>query len=486
MIEQLLLQLPEAHAAQLLFTRLTDGHLSTLKLFRREPGLLSDVLSLAAWSPLLATTLEQNPEYVTWLQRERVSTRVRTREEMGESLARFALTNSQLDPHILLARFRRRELLRTYLHDIRRSRTIVETTEELSNLADAILDYALNLSRQLLDNRYGSPQLTDERGRIANAEFCIVALGKLGSRELNYASDLDLVFLFSDEGLTSSGGSRGQLTNREYFVKLAESLLRLVSEPTGEGAAYRIDVRLRPHGRDGALASALDEAVRYYEQTAQDWELQALIRARSAAGSYRLYQRFAGRVIDRVFRADISVTAALMNVRMAKEKIDTQREREEKGFNVKLGRGGIREIEFIAQALQVAFGGRDPWLRAAHTLISLGRLADRGLVTEREHSQLSSAYHFWRSLEHRLQMEHGLQTHALPDDQDRRELAARRMNFTGKSALTDFDLAVEMHAMNVRAAFDRVFAQADIEAMEVPKTKRRRLAGNSLADPDET
>jgi len=180
MIEQLLLQLPEAHAAQLLFTRLTDGHVSTLKLFQREPGLLSDVLSLAAWSPLLATTLEQNPEYVTWLQRERVSTRVRTREEMGESLARFALTNSQLDPHVLLARFRRRELLRTYLHDIRGSRTIVETTEELSNLADAILDYALNLSRQLLDNRYGLPQLTDERGRIANAEFCIVALGKLG------------------------------------------------------------------------------------------------------------------------------------------------------------------------------------------------------------------------------------------------------------------------------------------------------------------
>src|SRR6266478_5245624 len=312
MVEQLLRQLPESHAAQLLFTRLVDGHDSILRQFQREPGLLSDVLAIAAWSPLLATTLEQNPEYLTWLQRERTSTRVRTREEMGESLARFALTSSQLDPHVLLARFRRRELLRTYLHDIRRSRTIVETTEELSNLADAILDYALNLSRQLLDNRYGSPQLTDERGRIANAEFCIVALGKLGSRELNYASDLDLVFLFSDEGLTSSGGSRGQLTNREYFVKLAESLLRLVSEPTGEGAAYRIDVRLRPYGRDVALASALDEAVRYYEETAQDWELQALIRARSAAGSHRLYHLFAGRVIGRVFRSDIGVADALM------------------------------------------------------------------------------------------------------------------------------------------------------------------------------
>jgi [glutamine synthetase] adenylyltransferase / [glutamine synthetase]-adenylyl-L-tyrosine phosphorylase len=486
MLERLLGQLPESHAAQLLYSRLTREHESVRRLLQRQPGLLSDVLAIAAWSPLLATTLEQNPDYVAWLQRERASTRVRTREEMGESLARFALTNSQLDPHVVLARFRRRELLRIYLHDIRRVRTIVETTEELSNLADAVLEYALNLSRQRLDNRYGSPQSTDTRGRITSPEFCIVALGKLGSRELNYASDIDLLFLFSDEGLTSAGGSRGQITNREYFVKLAESLLRVVSEPTGEGAAYRIDVRLRPYGREGGLACALDEGVRYYEKTAQEWELQALIRARAAAGAQPLYARFAQRVIGRIFRPDISVASALRNVSVAKEKIDTQRERAEKGFNVKLGRGGIREIEFIAQALQVAWGGRDQWLRAPHTLISLGRLAERELITETELSQLSDAYHFWRSLEHRLQMEHGLQTHALPDDHDRRRLAARRMNFTGDSALTDFDLAVEMHATNVRAAFDRVFSQADIGATEVPKTKRQRLAGNALADPDQT
>lgn len=481
MVEHLLRQLPESHAAELLFARLTENNNSLARLFQRELGLLSDVLSLAAWSPLLATTLEQNPDYVTWLQRERVNTRVRTHEELAESLARFSLTNSQLDPHVMLARFRRRELLRTYVHDIRHARTIVETTEELSNLADTVLEYALNRSRQELDNRFGPPQTTDARERILSAEFCVVALGKLGSRELNYASDIDLVFLFSDEGVTSGTGSRGQITNREYFVKLGELLLRLVSEPTGEGAAYRIDVRLRPHGRDGALACALVEAIRYYEQAAQDWELQALIRARGAAGSQRLYQQFAGRIIGRVFRSDISVSAALMNVRTAKEKIDTQREREEKGFNVKLGRGGIREIEFIAQALQVAFGGRDPWLRASHTLISLGRLADRGLISEREHSQLSSAYHFLRALEHRLQMEHGLQTHSLPSDSERRALVARRMDFSGDDALADFEIALATHAKNVREAFDRLFGPADIA---LPDDRTAATAGNALADPD--
>ncbi len=485
MIEQLIRQLPESHAAQLLFSRLVDGHDSILRLFQREPGLLSDVLAIAAWSPLLATTLEQNPDYLSWLQRERTSTRVRTRDEMGESLARFALTNSQLDPHVLLARFRRRELSRTYLHDIRSVRTIVETTEELSNLADATLDYGLNLSRQRLDNLYGSPQNTDARGRLAGAEFCIVALGKLGSRELNYASDIDLLFLFSDEGLTSTGGSRGQITNREYFVKLAESLLRVVSQPAGEGAAYRIDVRLRPHGRDGALACSLDEATRYYDQTAQDWELQALIRARAAAGSQPLYARFVQRVIGRVFRSDISVSSALTNVRLAKEKIDYQREREETGFNVKLGRGGIREIEFIAQALQIAFGGRDPWLRAPHTLMSLGRLEERGLITENEHSQLSDAYQFLRALEHRLQMEHGLQTHTVPNDRPRRELVARRMNFSGVDLLNSFEVSLTAHTNNVRRAFDRVFAQQDDNSPAVA-SRNTSLRGDAFADPFES
>jgi glutamate-ammonia-ligase adenylyltransferase len=458
MVERLLRQLPESHAAQLLFDRLQNQHEQVRRLFQREPGLVSDVLAIAAWSPLLAATLEQNPDYVNWLQRERGSPRVRTREEMGESLARFALTNSGLDPHVILARFRRRELLRTYLHDIRGIRTIVETTEELSNLADAILEYALNLARQQLDNRYGSPQSTDGRGRIVSAEFCIVALGKLGSRELNYASDLDLIFLYSDEGDTSAGGTRGQITNREYFVKLAESLLRVVSEATGEGAAYRIDVRLRPHGRVGALACALGEAVRYYEATAQDWELQALIRARASAGSQQLFTQFSARVVDRVFRSETSVAAALANVSQSKQKIDSQREREEKGFNVKLGRGGIREIEFIAQALQIAYGGRDRWLRAPHTLISLGRLADRELISDAEYAQLSDAYHFSRALEHRLQMEHGLQTHTLPIDPERRRLVARRMNFSGQDSLADFEVALATYTSNVRVVFDRLFA----------------------------
>ncbi|MGI8733644.1 MAG: hypothetical protein ACR2LM_10130 [Pyrinomonadaceae bacterium] len=460
-VEALVRDLPDEQGARLFLERFATEHPHAYRKLTKEAGLLSDTLSLAAWSPLLATTLEQNPDYVSWLLRERLNSRVRSREELQESLARFALTNSTLTHQVLLARFRRRELLRIYLEDIRRTHALVETTEELSNLADAILDYALSLARQELDNRYGPPLHTDERGRRAVAEFCIVALGKLGSLELNYASDIDLVFIYSEDGTTSGAGERGEVSNREYFIKLSEAVTKLVGQPAGEGAAYRVDLRLRPHGRDGTLTTPLSEAVRYYRETAQAWELQALIRSRAAAGSASLFTRFAAEIRSSVFRPGMSVKEALASVRLAKQKIDKHIERNAGGYNVKLNRGGIREIEFIAQALQLAHGGDDDWLRVPHTLISLGRLADRGLITEQERTALSEAYTFLRTLEHRLQMEHGLQTHSVPLAVEQRALVARRMKFAGLDALARFDIALEMHTSNVRRAYDRVFRVAE-------------------------
>lgn len=463
--ESLLKGLPDEKGSRLFLERVEQEQPRAFNKLLQDPALGSDALALAAWSPLLATTLEQNPEYITWLARERLESRVRTRDELKESLARFALTHSTLTPQSLLARFRRRELLRIYLHDIRRTHTLVETTEELSNLADAILDYALTLARQELDNRYGPP-LREAGGRTATAEFCIIALGKLGSCELNYSSDIDLVFIYSDDGQTAGSGDRGKVANREYFVKLAEKIAKLVGQPAGESAAYRVDLRLRPHGRDGPLASSFDEAVRYYANTAQPWELQTLIRSRASAGSSALFNQFAVAVEDRIYRRDVSVKDALEAVRLAKQKIDRHIESRNDGFNVKLQRGGIREIEFIAQALQLAHGGQDEWLRAPHTLISLGRLADRSLISEEERSQLSDAYFFLRTLEHRLQMEHGLQTHIVPQPPEQRALVARRMSFAGDLDLKSFDQALATHTSNVRRAYDRVFAGIDVAITE--------------------
>lgn len=452
--DSLIRDLPDAESARRFLDQFGEKNPSQNNKLLKNEGLLSDVLTLVSYSPLLATTVLQNPNYLAWLNRHRTESKIRDKEELLESLGRFSLTNSMIEPQILLARFRRRELLRVFLHDIRRLATVSEITEEISNLADAILEYALSLAKQELDNRFGTPLETDQKGRAKPAEFCVVSLGKLGSKELNYSSDIDLLFIYSADGKTSGQGTKGEVTNREYFVKLAELVTKLVGQQTGEGAAYRVDLRLRPHGRVGALALSVKDTIRYYQTEARNWERQVLIRSRSSAGDAELYKKFFTQVENFVFSKDETVENALENVRLSKEKINFEKS-SDKGFDVKLGKGGIREIEFIAQALQLAYGGHDEWLRSSHTLITLTRLADRKLFNESELTELFDAYEFLRRLEHLLQMENGLQTHLVPDDAERRELFARRMDFV---ELEEFNAALNFYTANVNRIFTKIFS----------------------------
>jgi glutamate-ammonia-ligase adenylyltransferase len=463
--KSLVSDLPDAEAARRFLTRFEENHPSQARKLQKNDGLLSDVLTLASFSPLLATTVLQNPSYVWWLNRHRGDSKVRGKEELLESLARFSLTNSETEPNVLLARFRRRELLRIFLRDIRRLATVAEITEELSNLADAILEFALRQARQELDNRYGNALETDKKGRAKPSKFCIVSLGKLGSKELNYSSDIDLLFLYSEEGATSGQGTKGAVTNREYYVKLAEFIAKTVGGQSGEGAAYRVDLRLRPHGRIGALALSVKDTIRYFQTEARAWERQVLIRSRSSAGDGELYKRFFTETESYVFSIDETVENALRNVRLSKEKINLEHAGN-KGYNVKLSKGGIREIEFIAQALQLAYGGKDVWLRSRHTLKSLSNLADRNLISENELTDLYEAYFFLRRVEHLLQMENGLQTHLVPEDASRRTLLAKKMNFKNAKK---FDGKLNFHTSNVNRIFTRVFDAASFETI-TPET----------------
>lgn len=470
-LDFLVSDLPSPEAARRFFEQFAERNPSHVGKLQKNAGLFSDVLTLASYSPLLAATLIQNPEYVGWLSRKRVETTVRDKEELLESLARFSLTNSQLEPGVLFARFRRRELLRIFLRDIRRLGTIAEITEEISNLADAILEHALRLARQEMDNRYGAPFEDDEKERQRPSDISIVSLGKLGSRELNYSSDIDLLFIYSAEGSTTGNGSRGVVTNREYFVKLTEYVTQLLGRQSGEGAAYRVDMRLRPHGRVGALALSLKETARYYLNEAQGWEQQVLIRSRASAGNVAIFKKFFDQVKSSVFKPGRDAAEALRGVYRSKEKIDYEL-RTETLFDVKLGRGGVREIEFIAQALQLAHGGSDRWLRAPHTLISIDRLADRDHLNEDELSRLSSAYDFLRRLEHILQMEHGLQTHSVPNDAEKLDLIAAKMRCQN---VAEFNAALESHTENVHRTFLRVFGE-DVDSVV------REAANVGLAD----
>jgi len=476
--DQLIRDLPDTEAAHRFLGQLAEKDPSASAKLLKSEGLLSDVLTLVSFSPLLATTLLQNPDYFWWLNRKRVESGVRSKDELLESLARFGLTNSQLEPQVLFARFRRRELLRIFLRDIRGLATVAEITEEISNLADAILESALETARREMDNRFGLPQEADEKGRSVPSRFCIAALGKLGSKELNYSSDIDLLFLYSDEGITSGIGSRGAVTNREYFVKLSEFIVKLVGQQTGEGAAYRVDLRLRPHGSLGSLTLSVGDTVRYCRTEARAWERQVLIRSRGCAGDVELFKQFFSEVEDLIFSKSETVETALANVRRSKERIDLEN-LNKRGFDVKLGRGGIREIEFLAQALQLAYGGRDKWLRSPHTLISLSRLADRRHLSDTELTELSAAYEFLRRTEHVLQMKNGVQTHTIPDDTEKRTVLARRVMFsTGR----DFESDLVMHTTNVSRVFARVFGEiddttsVDIDSTEVPDVQERTLS----------
>lgn len=471
-LERLIRELPDAEAARSFYARLEAERPRDATRLRVDTSLLSDVLTLVSYSPLLATTLIQNPEYISWLGRERRLAGVRPKSELFESLARFALTNSTLDPHALFARFRRRELLKIFLADIRRLATVAEVTDNISNLADAVLEHALMLARQKVDNLFGHPLDRDHKGRARPAGFCIVSLGKLGSRELNYSSDIDLIFIYSADGATDDSGSRAGVTNKEYFARLSEEIVRLVGRQEGEGAAYRVDMRLRPNGSLGPLALSLNETIEYYKTAARDWERQVLIRSRASAGDVELYSKFFEVEEHRVFSREVSPAEALRAVKRSKKRIDDSRKNID-SFDVKLGRGGIREIEFIAQALQLAYGGRDRWLRAPHTLISLSRLTEHGYLDPRELTELHDAYAFLRRLEHILQMEHGLQTHELPNDPIKRSAVARKMNCDTPEALNS---ELERHAGNVSRVFDRVFG-GDLSGYEPSNVESSRLHG---------
>jgi len=467
-IEAFIPALPDAAGARTFLARLRGLDPPPSIDFDRDQHLLTRLLTIAAYSPYLGETLLRHPEHISWLDREaaRGLDRVKSTEQLSEEMARFLTGAIERDLRAKLARFKRRELLRIYLRDCLGRATLAEVTDELSTLADVILAHALSVAHQEMVNRHGAPLIRDERGRIEQAEFAVVSLGKLGCRELNYASDIDLLFLYAGDGVTASDGRNAEsaVSNKAFFAGVAEQIVQLIGSNSGEGLVYRIDLRLRPYGRDGDMVWEVERAADYYREKAQNWERQALIRARASAGSDRVVSRFVELVRDVVFAPD-ALPGVVADVRRAKEKIDRSVARRGGGFNVKLGRGGIREIEFIAQALQLARGGREPWVRSAQTLIVLGRLAEKHYLSETECSRLSAAYEFLRKVEHRLQMEHGAQTHRLPGASDRLELLARRCGYRQSAEPAALFLSdLEAHTASVRAIYDRVFATpADAE-----------------------
>jgi len=379
------------------------------------------------------------------------------RREVAAWLRPLLETRDYATAFARLREFKQREMLRIAARDLARLGNVNAITREISNVADVCLDSAWQLCRQQVVERLGTPWHQDATGRWQPTEFCIFGLGKLGGQELNYSSDVDLIFVYSEEGFAfkespRNGQSSGRgLGNHQFFKRLIESFVAEVTRMTPEGMLFRIDLRLRPEGDAGPLARSLGSYENFYAQWGQTWERMMLIKARRVAGDAGL----AGEFLEMIqpFRYPRSLSErTLRDISGMKDRIETEVVKAgEIDRNVKLGRGGIREIEFIAQTLQLLNAGRTPFLQSPHTLPTLEKLVQYRLLPPADAGALAQTYAFLRDVEHRLQMENNLQTHTIPIERKARERLAALMGF---DSLKSFETDLREQTRTVRRIYD--------------------------------
>ena len=456
---------------------------AVLEYLRSAPRMLDLVCAIFGNSDSLAFTLVRDPLLLYWLAQQNVlstaPTRVGMERTIRQSLEGVIATELKLD---LLRRFRHREMLRIGVRDLVRLADVVETTSSLSDLASVLIDAAYRIVDADLRARYGIPMHKNRQGRWVETGFTVIAMGKLGGHELNYSSDVDVLYVCeSHEGGTrpaASGGTKTKgpkqrrLSNEEYFEILARELTKALTEQTREGYVYRVDLRLRAEGSVGQLTRSLDDYAKYYRTRGQVWERLALLKAWPIAGSKAVGRSFIKMVRPFVLaptskRLDVEQGLAIVEeVRSVKERIDAKMaERGHEQRNVKLGVGGIREIEFLVQTIQVLAGRRLPEVLGRGTLSSLVRLQKAGILSGKQQASLTRAYQFLRDVEHKLQMVHDLQTHALPDQQKELERCAIRMGYDRDDrpiALKQFQVDLAAHTTVVHDIFRSFF--------ETPKT----------------
>ena len=407
--------------------------LSYLKEAPRTVELLARAFGASAF---MAEILIRDPGYFHWVADPAVLRARRgkavLRRELASALAPFRTEARQREA---LRIFKRREMLHIGVRDIVRRSSVESTLRALSDLADVLTQAAVEIS---------SEAMRAEGGRAP--ALAVVGLGKLGGGELNFSSDVDLLYVLADE----DGAP----------VEAGESLARRVTEAlaatTNEGHVFRVDLRLRPEGQMGAIAPSLSGLRRYYAERGQTWERLALIKARVVAGDRRLGARMRTTVAPFVFERPFGA-ADLEAVRGLKQQVDARiAGRGETSTNVKLGRGGIREVELVVQALQLRFGGGDPTLRPSGTLAALSALRDAGRLPPAEHEVLARAYLFLRDVENKLQMAADAQVHSLPSDPVLLRTLARTLGYPDTAPLLS-DYA--SHTNHVRSVFDGLFQE---------------------------
>lgn len=362
-----------------------------------------------------------------------------------------------------LRQLRQRVMLRTILRDLNGIAGLAEVMQVTSDLAEVSINFALQKSQAWLEETYGTP--TGESGKPQS--MIVVGMGKLGGRELNVSSDIDLIFAFEEDGETD-GASKGKtsLSNHDFFTRVAKKLIAAIDEITEDGFVFRVDMRLRPYGSEGPLACSLAMLEEYYQNQGREWERYAWIKGRVIAGPEK---EVADLLRPFVFRKYLDY-GAFASMRDLKVQIQRDVNKRDMHDNIKLGRGGIREVEFIAQVFQLIRGGQDASLQIRPTLSVLNLLKDKKLLPESTVQSLSEAYVFLRDLEHRLQYQEDQQTQTLPTNDEARQKLALAMNFADWEAL---HAKIEAHRQVVDKHFNEVFSdpkgehEEDVQVAEI-------------------
>ena len=408
------------------FVAAVRSPLATAALFQRDPRALETLLRIFSASPHLAEIVIADPE--AW-ERVRVGQgRPEKREALVAALGAEVGMLADADGVMrALRRFKRRETLRIAYGDIVGGQPLETVAAQLSHVADAVIQAAVGAALGRLERLKGIPR--DPAG--GRATLTVLALGKLGGAELNYSSDVDLVFVHSADGRVEGPHP---CMNQEFFDRAVRDTLRLLTEPTDLGAAYRVDLRLRPHGGAGSPSIALEPLLRYCDEQGRTWERQAWIKARCVAGDEALGSRTLAALEPWIYRRWLA-RADISGIKALKRRIEQRSIRAgTDAADVKHGRGGIRDVEFTIQFLQLLGGGDSPRVRTGNTLEALRRLAETGAVTDQEREILERTYRLLRTVEHRLQILYDRQTHLLPTADLELERLAVRTGFAGGAA----------------------------------------------------
>jgi glutamate-ammonia-ligase adenylyltransferase len=442
------------------FSHRIGGRTGFLTLLAENPQTMRLLITLFADSQFLTDLFLQRPELIDTLIRVDLTRVEKSKAEMLRELrAVLGACDNDLEAKLnAIRRYKTEEFIRIGLHDLGGSIELLPALQQLSNLAEACLHAALELTLAELSEKYGA---------VANGKFAVIGGGKLGAREIDYNSDLDLVFIYqAADDAQSAGGSQGKLPAHEFFVRVGQKLPTYLSAPTEEGIAYKIDMQLRPSGKSGPVVCALDAFRDYHQNAAQLWERQALIKTRFIAGDPRL-----GKAVEKIIKrfaygaglpADGVSEIHHLRMRMERELAGEDDSR----FNLKKGRGGLVDIEFLTQMLQLAHGHRLPKLRQRSTLDALKALGDAKILPARQSQLLADGYLFLRRLDHRLRLERDQSIDAFDAEPGRVDGIAKALGYgdgkkaarrpaakSGQKLLQDYQDRRE----KIRACYERYF-----------------------------